>query len=337
MKRATMYGPLLLAGAMVLALPGCRAENRTKHGETAEAARASGEEPAALRPARTGYADSAGARIYYAVYGDLDPAKTPLLVLHGSLMSGEAMAPIVAPFAATRPVITVDARGHGHTGDVPGPITYQIMADDGAAVLAALRIGKADVLGYSMGGTTAIQMAVRHPDRIGKQVIVSAPAWRRGWYPKVQASFEQWTPEMFAGSPVERAYRALSAHPDDFPRVIGKLRELEKSRYDVAPDALRAIPGKTMIFVGDSDGVDLRQAIALFEARGGPDPAAATKGFIAEAPRVRLAILPATSHVGMAGAGALIAQLAIPFLDDRPPPPPSGFFKGMDQPPDRKR
>ena len=128
---------------------------------------------ATARSARTGYADVDGGRIDYQVHGDLNSGKTPLLVLHGSFMSGDAMRPLVEPFAASRPVIAIDARGHGRTGDFPGSITYELLADDAAAVLAALNVRSADVLGYSMGGTTAIFMAIRHPDRVGKQIILA--------------------------------------------------------------------------------------------------------------------------------------------------------------------
>jgi pimeloyl-ACP methyl ester carboxylesterase len=190
----------------------------------------------------------------------------------------------------------------------------------------------ADVLGYSMGGTTALHLAVRHPELVAKQVIVSAPAWRDGWYPEVQASFEEWRPENFAGTPVEGAYKRLSATPEAFPAVIDKLRALEASAYDIAPAAVRGLRGKTMIIAGDADGLDLRHALELFGLRGGPDPDASTQGYLSEPPQVRLAILPATSHVGMMNHGKLIAQLAVPFLDDRGPSPPSGFFDGMDEP-----
>jgi len=61
---------------------------------------------------------------------------------------------------------------------------------------------------------------------------------------------------------------------------------------------MRAIPGKTMIVVGDADGVALSHAL-LFAARGGDNVEAATQGFMTAAPRARLAILPATTHVGM--------------------------------------
>jgi pimeloyl-ACP methyl ester carboxylesterase len=98
----------------------------------------------------------------------LNARKAPLLILHGSYMSADAMAPLIRSFAATRTVIATDARGHGRNGDVPGPLTYELLADDAAGVLKALNVAKADVLGYSMGANTALLMAIRHPDRVGK-------------------------------------------------------------------------------------------------------------------------------------------------------------------------
>lgn len=281
---------------------------------------------------RTGFVEVDGARIAYQLHGDLRSGKTPLLVLPGSFMSGEAMAPLIQQFVMTRPVIAVDPRGHGRTGDVPGPITHERMADDVAAVLRALNLPRADVLGYSMGGTTAIVMAVRHPGLVGKQVIVSSVAQRAGWIPQVLASFSSWKPEMFAGTPIEREYRRHSATPDALPALVTKLRVLEETNYGVAPATLRAIPGKTMIVVGDADGVALTHALQLFAARGGDNVEAATRGFMTEAPRARLAILPATTHIGMMSQAPLIAQLVVPFLDDRAPAPPTGFFEGIDEP-----
>ena len=285
-----------------------------------------------LAATRPGFAPVEGGHIAYQVYGDLASGKTPLLVLHGSLMSAEAMAPMIEPFVASRPVVAIDARGHGRTGDVPGPITYERLADDAAAVLRALGVKRADVLGYSMGATTAIILAVRHPDLIDKQVIVSGVSERGGWVPEAQASFEKWNAKMFAGTPIESAYKRYSASPDAFPAVIDKLRELETANYDVSPQDLRAIAGKTMIVAGDYDGLQLSHALQLFAARAGSNEEVATKGFLSKAPRARLAVLPATSHIGMLNEGRLIAELVIPFFNDLVPSSPGGFFEGMDKP-----
>ena len=276
--------------------------------------------------AKTGHAQVNGVRIAYAVHGDLTTKQTPLLVLHGAFMSGDAMAPLVAPFAASRPVITIDARGHGRTGKVGGAFNYDQMADDAVAVLASLRVARADVLGYSMGASTAIAMAIRHPDRVGKQVVISGAASLDGWVPEVLAGIAQMTPEMFAGTPMESEYKRLSPTPDAFPDLVAAIKHIDATPFAYSDAQLRAIPGKTMIILGDADGMTLDHAIKLFRLRGGSDIATATQGFMTTAPKARLSVLPATSHIGIMAEGAAIAAQVIPFLDDATPPMPAGFF-----------
>ena len=278
-------------------------------------------------PPKPGLATVDGARIHYQTYGDLASGKTPLLVLHGSYMSGDAMRPLIEQFAATRPVIAVDQRGHGRTGDLPGPITYERLADDAAGVLRALHVRTADVLGYSMGGTAALVLALRHPERVGKQVIVSGTSRRDGWYPEVGRALAQVTPEVMAGTPLEAEYKRLSPTPDAFPTLVRKLRDLDTMDYDRPDEAVRAIGGKTMIVVGDADGVTLEHAVALFKLRGGGDRNAALQGFLPEAPRARLAVLAGTAHTGIMAQATLLAELVTPFLEDATPVTPPGFFK----------
>ncbi len=275
---------------------------------------------------QSGYAEADGARLHYQVFGDLTSGKTPLIVLHGSFMSGDAMKMLVEPLAKTRPVIATDARGHGRSGGVDGPMTYDRLADDGIAVLDALGVKQADVFGYSMGATTAIAMAVRHPERIGKQVVLSGPSSLEGWYPEMLASFAKLNPAIFVGSPIEREYKRLSPTPDKFATLVEKTVALEAKPYGYTDAAVRAIPGKTLLIVGDADSVTLDHAIALFRLRGGGDRDAATRGFIDKAPQARLAILPATSHIGVLAEATAIAAMTDAFLDDRIAPMPPGFF-----------
>ena len=77
-----------------IALASCHSQLQTKN----EPALVSATEK--VEPNRTGYADVDGARFYYQAYGDLASGQTPLLVLHGSYMSSEAMAPLIRPFTA---------------------------------------------------------------------------------------------------------------------------------------------------------------------------------------------------------------------------------------------
>lgn len=275
---------------------------------------------------KTGYASVNNLEIYYEVHGNLDSGETPLLVLHGSFMSAEAMGPLNERFAATRPVIAITQRGHGRTGDAPGGITYEQLADDAAGVLEALDVETADVLGYSMGATAAIAMAVRHPERVGKQIILSGTYRRDGWYPEVLKAMEQMAPEMFAGTPMEAEYKRLSPTPEAFGTLVEEMKELEAEPYGWSENDIRAIDGKTMIVVGDADGVELEHAVKLFKLRGGGDREAAAKGFMSESPEARLTILPATSHIGIMARAELIIDLVTPFLKDDTPPMPEGFF-----------
>ena len=147
-------------------------------------------------------ADSAaveGGEIRYFVHGDLTSGKRPLLVLHGAFMSSDAMKPLT-DLITDRPLIVLDQRGHGRTGDLPGPISYEALADDAAAVLADAGVSKADVIGYSMGAGAALQLALRHPETVDHLIIASVAFNEAGNLPGFIQQMDQVTPEIFAGS-----------------------------------------------------------------------------------------------------------------------------------------
>lgn len=309
-------GPAMLLAAVAAAAAMFAGAPQPLHAQTSAPA-------AAAAAAKTGYANVDGARIYYQVHGDLGGGRTPLLVLHGAFMSGDAMAPLIAPLAASRPVIAIDARGHGRTGDAPGGLSYDRMAHDAAGVLAALKVEKADVLGYSMGAATALRLAMLHPERIGKQVIISGAYRLDGMPPELIKNIASLTPEIFAGSPIESGYKKLSPTPDAFPTLVAEIKALDADDFAWPEDGIRAIKGKTMVVAGDNDGTTLEHTIALFKLRGGYDLPTILQGFMTEAPKARLAILPATSHIGIMAEAPAIAAMVMPFLDDKAPPPPS--------------
>jgi len=324
---AAMCRTVALLPALLLATTAAPAHAQPGHAEPGHVLPAQGTALAATAvPVKPGTAEVNGVRLHYAAHGDLASGTAPLLILHGAFMSGEAMKPLVDRFAETRPVITLDARGHGRTGDVGGPISYETMADDAAALLAELRVARADVLGYSMGGSTAVALAVRHPDRIGKQVILSGTASLDGWHPEVLSAIAKMTPEELAGSPMEKAYRDMSPTPKAFPKLVAAIKELDSTPFGFSDEQIRAIPGKTMIILGDADGVTFDHAIKLFKLRGGDDKKPVVEGFMTEAPKARLAILPGTSHIGLMAEAATIAAMVTPFLDDTTPPLPAVFF-----------
>ena len=130
-------------------------------------------------PVQTGYAPVNGLSMYYEIHGE----GRPLVLLHGAYMTIDMFGAVLPGLAATRRVIAAEQQGHGHTADADRPITYEQMADDTAALLAHLGVGSADVLGYSMGGATALQLAIRHPAVVRKLVVASASYTSDGQHP----------------------------------------------------------------------------------------------------------------------------------------------------------
>src|SRR3954468_6403844 len=121
------------------------------------------------RTPRSGYAPVNGLRMYYEIHGD----GQPLVVVHGSFMTIELMGGLVPGLAQTRQVIAVELQGHGHTANIDRPFSYEQLADDVAAVMEHLGVEQADVVGHSIGADTALQVAIRHPDRVRKLVPIS--------------------------------------------------------------------------------------------------------------------------------------------------------------------
>ena len=116
------------------------------------------------------YADVNGINLYYEIHG----TGRPLVLLHGGLGASEMFGPALEQLAGSHQVIAVDLQGHGRTADVDRPIRIETMAEDVAALIDHLGLGQVDAVGYSLGGGVAFQLAVRHPDKVRKLVVVSA-------------------------------------------------------------------------------------------------------------------------------------------------------------------
>ena len=135
-----------------------------------------------MKPTNSGYADVNGIKLYHEMYGRGEP----LVLIHGGLMTIGEMQGWVQPLAKTRRVIAVEMQGHGRTADTDRPMRFATLGDDIAALLDHLKVPKADVVGYSFGGATAIRAAIQHPDKVRRLVVVSSPYAKSGWYPETQ-------------------------------------------------------------------------------------------------------------------------------------------------------
>ncbi len=256
----------------------------------------------------TGYADVNGLRMYYEVHGQGEP----VILLHGAYMSAESMKPAWEVLAKSRKVIVPETQGHAHTADIDRPITYEAMADDVAAMMDQLGIAQADIVGYSMGGGTALQMGIRHPQKVKRIVSASASYLASGLYPEVLAMFPSISPEMFAGSPMETEYRKFSPTPDKFPEFVMKLKALDNPPPDWSAKDIAVIQAPVLLVIGDQDIVKPEHAIEMFRLLGGGKPG----DMGTPVPDDQLAILPGTSHIGvLMMQGKMFGEMAAKFID----------------------
>ena len=206
-------------------------------------------------PSRSGYLPINGLSLYHEVYGDFDTAKPPLLLIPGAFMATGSMKPWADAFARERDVIVFDQQGHGRTPDTSREMSYEQFADDAAALLRALEVERADVMGYSQGGGVALQLAIRHPSLVSKLVPMSATFRKDGWYPSVFEAIGGLSADEFVGTSVEAAFKGHTPDAKAFDTYVRKMKRLNIDDQNISYEEMRSISAPTMVIVGDADGV----------------------------------------------------------------------------------
>ena len=278
-----------------------------------------------IKPSRSGYLPINGLNLYYEVFGELGAAGPPLLLIPGAFMAVDSMREWVNAFADKRTVIIFDQQGHGRTPDTARAMSYEQFGDDAAELLRTLDVQCADLMGYSQGGGVALQLAIRHSSLVGKLVSMSATFRKDGWYPSVADAINGLTAKDFAGTPVEAAFKEHTPDAEAYEAYLEKMKVLNVDDQQISDEQMRSISAKTMVIIGDADGVTLEHAVAMFKLRGGGDEHAAASGVLQDAPAARLVVLPAMSHVGMSGESDVLVPMVTAFLDDEPPKAPDLF------------
>jgi pimeloyl-ACP methyl ester carboxylesterase len=209
----------------------------------------------------------------------------------------------------SRQVIAVELQGHGHTRDIDRPLSFEALSDDVFTLIKHLGFQRVDVMGYSLGGGVALQVAIRHPEVVRKLVVVSAPCKRRGMYPEVLAAMDQMGPkngDMMKHSPLSKMY------PDvDWTTLFTKLGKLLSTEYDWSKEVAE-IKAPTMLVFADTDAVRPEHIVEFYKLIGGGRRDAGQDA--SGRPINELAILPGQTHYTIDAAPALVANV-IPFLN----------------------
>jgi pimeloyl-ACP methyl ester carboxylesterase len=218
------------------------------------------------------YAAVNGLKLYYEIHG----SGKPLVLLHGGGSTIKTTYGRILPMLAkTHQVIAIELQAHGHTLDIDRPLSFEQDADDVAVLLKQLHITKSDIMGFSNGGTTALQIAIRHPQLVNKLVLASAIYKRDGMQPGFFEGFKGATLDMMP-KPLAKAY--LEANPD--PKGLQAMFDRDVARMiafkDISDADIRSIQSPALVINGDAEVVRTEHALELSRTL----------------PHARLAILP---------------------------------------------
>ena len=251
-----------------------------------------------------------GMEMYYEVSGEGDA----LIVLHGAYMNIPSMGGIIPALAERHRVYALEFQGHGRTTDIDRPITYENLGDDVAVFMEAVGLEKADVFGYSMGANAGLQLAIRHPEKVGRLIVASAAYDIEGLQPAFRAFIPQLTVEMMLAMPFAEEYKQLAADPDGFPALVEKLIALEHEPLAWEAD-VKALETPVLVITGDADVATLEHSVAMFRLLGGGDMGDMGQPL----PASRLAVMPATSHTAVITQTDMLISFIEPFLAGETP------------------
>ncbi|MEV5687586.1 alpha/beta hydrolase [Streptomyces sp. NPDC052164] len=220
----------------------------------------------------------------------------PVVLLHGGFVDSRMFVPALPVLDGLR-VITVDRRGHGHTPDVHGPLSYDVMADDMIAFLEKAVGGPAHLVGHSDGANVAMIVAMRRPDLVQRLVLISGNFRHDGLVPGVLDGFAEAVPYLGA------RYGEVSPDGQEhFPVVVDKLLRMARSEPNLTEDDLGRIASRTLVMSGDDDAVTLEHTIALYRA----------------IPESELAVVPGTSHLLVMEKPEPVYRAILDFLTTNP-------------------
>ncbi|MBK8980814.1 MAG: alpha/beta hydrolase [Ignavibacteria bacterium] len=208
---------------------------------------------------KSGYSDVNGLKMYYEIYGE----GKPLVLIHGGGSTIQTNFEKIIPLLAkNRQVIAAELQAHGRTNDRDADLTFEQDADDIAALLKNLKIDKADFFGFSNGGTTVLQIVIRHPEIADKIILGSALAKRSGvpewfWGMMEQAKLENMPEQLKTG------YKKVAADTNGLQVMHERDVKRMFNFKDISDGQIKSIQAATLIIIGDKDIITPEHAVEL--------------------------------------------------------------------------
>ena len=227
-------------------------------------------------------------------------AGDPLVLMHGGLVDARFFEPNLAALSERFHVYTPERRGHGHTPDVDGPITYQLMADDTIAFLEQVVGAPSDLVGHSDGAVVAMLVAMQRPELVKRLVLISG-----GYHKSGEAAPDmEWDVGLvtqFLGPSYGEVSPDGEAH---FPVVATKIGKMAETEPKLAVSELAKVTQRCLVMFADDDLMTLSHAVDMYDAL----------------PNAELAVVPGTSHFLTQEKPHLVNAVVLDFLTNDPVP-----------------
>ena len=241
-----------------------------------------------------------GLHLYHEVYGE----GPPLVLLHGGMLTIDLdFASLIPTLARTHTVIGVEQQGHGRTATPDRPISYANLASDVGALLDHLGLEQAVVLGHSLGGGVALELAVSHPDRVRALVPISISVRKEGMHPDLS------DPSTYETSPImptaqdfadfRDAYERRSPHPEQFDEFLASLGGMDNHFDGWTDEQLAGLRCPVPLVQGDLDFTIVEHAAYM----------------LSHIPGSTLAVLPGTTHMQVTRRDAILPPILAQFFE----------------------
>ncbi|WP_213086952.1 alpha/beta fold hydrolase [Chitinophaga agrisoli] len=206
------------------------------------------------------YADINGLHMYYELHGE-GPA---LVLIHGGGSTiNTSFSQLLPALARHYQVIAVEMQAHGRTNDRNQPLSFEQDADDVSALLDHLNIKSAAIFGFSNGATTALLMAIRHPQQVTRVVAASGAYKRTGCDPRFWEGFQHASLDNMP-QPLKDAYLQVAPDPKGLQTMFNRDVERMRNFEDMKDEEIRSITVPVLVLHSDHDVSSPEHAVETY-------------------------------------------------------------------------
>jgi pimeloyl-ACP methyl ester carboxylesterase len=209
---------------------------------------------------KTGYSDVNGIKMYYEIYGKGEP----LVLIHGGGSTIQSTFGRIIPWLALHyRLIAVELQNHGRSGSRDVAETFEQDADDVAVLLNNIGISKSNFFGFSNGGTTALQIAIRRPQIVHKLVLAAAAYKRIGF---LSGFFDGMQQASLDNMPQQLKTDFLKVNPGSAKLQIMFERDRDRmiNFKDLDDEQLKSITAPTLFINGDADVITVEHTVEMY-------------------------------------------------------------------------